>query len=271
MYRNLFIFILIGLIACKPASQESTSVESSIHVKPIDTIAKVKAYKTTYSSDYLMGKFTPSKDDEFVMIDPQYADREGLFMRKQAYEAYLNMYEHAKKDGIKLTIRSATRNFDYQRGIWERKWTGNTILSDGINAAKDISNDLERALKILEYSSMPGTSRHHWGTDIDLNAFNNEYFEKREGKAVYKWLLEHANTYGFGQPYTPKGSERPDGYNEEKWHWSFLPLSSIMTRDAQELLRDHMIKGFKGDHTPEQIGVVEKYILGIHKSCKQWH
>ncbi|NJK84501.1 MAG: M15 family metallopeptidase [Saprospiraceae bacterium] len=49
-------------------------------------------------------------------------------------------------------------------------------------AAATTPNPQERALKILKYSSMPGTSRHHWGTDIDLNSFSNSYFEQGEGK-----------------------------------------------------------------------------------------
>ncbi len=39
---------------------------------------------------------------------------------------------------------------------------------------------------------------------------------------IYKWLVKYAGKYGFGQPYT---SGRDSGYNEEKWHWSYLPLA----------------------------------------------
>lgn len=224
-----------------------------------------------YTLRDLMGTFDPKSDAEFVSIPSQYADRPGQVMRKTAFEAFVKMFEAAKADGIALQIRSATRNFDYQKGIWERKWTGQTTLSDGINAARDINDDVDRALKILEYSSMPGTSRHHWGTDIDLNAFNNAYFESGTGKKVYDWLTAHAADYGFGQPYSPKGQDRPHGYNEEKWHWSYLPISVPMTQAAEQIMRDEQIKGFEGDHTAVQIGVVKKYILGIDKSCKQWH
>ena len=40
----------------------------------------------------------------------------------------------------------------------ENKWTGKRLLSDGTNVANDIADDVEKALKILEYSSMPGSS-----------------------------------------------------------------------------------------------------------------
>ena len=265
---NLFIFILfVSFIACQPGKLPEKEVLDTIQIKE----EPVVPYEVKYDSAFLMGHFTPKGHPDFVEIDIKYADRAGQYMHREAYKAFKQMWKAAREENINLIIRSATRNFDYQKGIWERKWNGQTTLSDGTNASKDISNDVERSLKILEYSSMPGTSRHHWGTDIDFNAFDNAYFESGEGKMIFDWLEINASTFGFARPYTEKGEDRPHGYNEEKWHWSYLPLSTKMTQDAEHQLKDEMIKGFKGDQTPPQIGVVEKYILGIHKSCKQWH
>ena len=47
---------------------------------------------------------------------------------------------------------------------------------------------------------MPGTSRHHWGTEIDIHSYNNESFEQGPGKAIYDWLTLHAADYGFSNP-----------------------------------------------------------------------
>lgn len=218
--------------------------------------------------NYLMGHFDPTTHSEFVEIPENYADRSGLFLRKEALAAFQQMYDAAKSEGIKLQIKSATRNFDYQKGIWENKWNGATILSDGTNVAKDISSPREKALKILLYSSMPGTSRHHWGTDIDLNAFNNAWFEKGEGLLIYRWLTENAFIYGFCQPYTAIGPDRPNGYQEEKWHWSYMPLSRTFTRAAELKLMDNLISGFGGSETAVEINVVKNYVLGINKTCR---
>ena len=49
---------------------------------------------------------------------------------------------------------------------------------------------------------MPSTSRHHWGTDIDLNSLNNSYFSSGKGLKEYDWLTTNANHYGFYQVYT---------------------------------------------------------------------
>jgi LAS superfamily LD-carboxypeptidase LdcB len=271
-----FIFSTLLLLACQSENAghaghqeepaQKNSKEASTVEEPTVEYAK-QAKQQGFTTDYLMGHFDPATHDDFTLVAAQYADREGLYLRKDTYEAFLKMYKAAQADGIKMVIRSATRNFNYQKGIWEAKWNGQRTLSNGKNAAKAYPNPETRALKILEYSSMPGTSRHHWGTDLDLNAFNNAYFEKGAGLKLYNWMLEHAATYGFCQPYTPKGAERPYGYNEEKWHWSYLPVSRPLTALAKEALKDEMIKGFDGAEAATGIGVVKKYVLGINNDC----
>lgn len=216
----------------------------------------------------ITGSFEPDQENEFVKIDIKYADREGLFLAEEAYKAFVSMHTAASKEGIQLIIKSATRNFNYQKGIWERKWNGETKIEEGTNAKIAYPNSRIRALKILEYSSMPGTSRHHWGTDIDLNNFENEWFESGEGLRIYNWLTKHAGEYGFCQVYTAKGNQRPEGYNEEKWHWSYLPLAQKYTNIAKEHLTDEMIKSFQGAEVATDIGVVNKYVLGINPLCK---
>ena len=249
---SLGLLVIIAL-GCQNKPQESQAMPTE--PEPIDA-AKI---------DYIMGQFEPNQHDDFVLIPSRYASREGMYLRKEAFEDYLKMYEHAASEGINFTIRSATRNFEYQRGIWERKWTGETILSDG-TAASDLEDFVSRAKKILLYSSMPSTSRHHWGTDIDLNSFDNAYFESGQGLQEYNWLLEHAGTYGFCQPYTDKSGGRT-GYEEEKWHWTYMPLSKDLTEYAAGYMTDDMITGFLGSEVAPEIEVVKNYVLGINGSC----
>ena len=70
---------------------------------------------------------------------------------------------------------------------------------------------------------MPGsTSRHHWGTEIDIHSLKNGDFADGEGLKIYEWLTTHAEDYGFYQPYTAE-----QGYEEEeKWHWSYYARRS---------------------------------------------
>jgi zinc D-Ala-D-Ala carboxypeptidase len=119
----------------------------------------------------------------------------------------------------------------------------------------------------LKYSSMPGTSRHHWGTDMDFNALTNEFFDKGKGKKIYTWLVANAHKYGFCQTYSAMGSDRTTGYQEERWHWSYTPISIRLTEIAKARIKDDMISGFLGSETALEIEVVEKYILGISPKC----
>ena len=216
--------------------------------------------------NFIMGKFNPASQPGFVKIDAKYADRSGLYLQKEVYEQFKKMYAAALRDGIHLQIRSATRNFDYQKGIWEKKWTGVRKV-DGKNLAKTIADPTQRAKKILLYSSMPGSSRHHWGTDIDLNAFENSWFSTGKGLKIYQWLQANAADYGFCQVYTNKAEDNRTGYEEEKWHWSYVPLSRGYTEFAKQHLKDEDFSGFKGAETAKAVDIVGNYVLGIAKNC----
>ena len=137
---------------------------------------------TIVSQQFLMGQFNARKHASFIKINKKYASRSGMYMQKLPYEAFRAMHADAKQSGITLRILSASRSFNHQKSIWEAKWNGERKVGGIRNIKRSIKNPTQRALKILEYSSMPGSSRHHWGTDIDLNSFTNSYFEKGKGK-----------------------------------------------------------------------------------------
>lgn len=254
------------MIACQthsPHEEQANKEESS---SDSNTVLTAAVLPPTVPLKYLMGQFEPSQDSNFVKIAPQYTNKSNIYLHKETYAAFLEMSEAAKRDSIHLRILSATRNFDSQKSIWEAKWNGQRKLSDGTNAA-EITNQDTRALRILEYSSMPGTSRHHWGTDIDLNSLNNAFFEKEPGLKIYNWLTANAARFGFCQPYSPKGPNRLDGYNEEKWHWSYLPLAKQYQASARQLMNNDRIQGFSGAEVAPSLKVVEKYIFGINPVC----
>ncbi len=215
---------------------------------------------------YLMGQFDPVTDSRFAKIDDAFAQgsAKGGVLRKETYEAFVKMAEAAKKEGINLFIISATRNFDSQKKIWENKWDGKTLVQ-----GKDlttVADKSERARLILLYSSMPTTSRHHWGTDMDLNSLENSFFESGEGLKIYNWLLLHASEYGFCQPYTSKKDGIRTGYEEEKWHWSYLPLSSTFLKQYKKSITHADITGFKGSEVAISIKVIDRYVDGV--ACK---
>lgn len=218
------------------------------------------------SLSLVMGRFDPTKHPEFSLVPSEMATKDGMYIRTEALEAFSRMRKEAQKDGITLTIVSATRNFDDQKRIWESKWNGSRKVN-GQNLSVSMPDQSERAREILKYSSMPGTSRHHWGTDIDINSVNPSYFETGKGKTEYEWLRDNAHRFGFCQTYTSKDADRPVGYDEEKWHWSYLPISIPMLRYYSRNVKAVHVAGFDGC-TALPFEEVKRYVQGISPLCK---
>lgn len=221
---------------------------------------------TLIDTNYLLGKFDPSTHPLFSKAGSHLTAMPAAYLRKETIRAFDLMCQAAKTNGINLTIVSATRNFQVQKDIWEAKWTGKRKVE-----GKDLStmtDTLERARTILRYSSMPGTSRHHWGTDIDINSVEPAYFETPAGKKIYQWLTRNGGTYGFCQTYTRKNHERKTGYEEEAWHWSYTPLSAPILARYNKLITYELISGFKGAGTVKDLWVIRDYVNGIHPGCK---
>jgi LAS superfamily LD-carboxypeptidase LdcB len=219
-------------------------------------LAASPAFTQEISTDELLGKIDVAQHADFVRIDRKYTSKPDIYLRKQAYQAFVEMASAAANAGIHLEIISATRSFSYQKGIWERKW----------NQPKYMGwNNLEKAKDILKYSAMPGSSRHHWGTDIDLNALENSYFSSGEGKKIYDWLCANAPKYGFAQVYTSREPSRRPGYAEEKWHWSYLPLADPYLKQYNALISHQQITGFLGAELSQDLQIIEKYVNGIAK------
>lgn len=268
--------IAFGLFlnACNSSHSQSRLEEEE--KKALDSIDKNQSVKTmepvemdTLPKDLLLGRFDPAKSPDFSKISSTYGSGSGLgaYLHTECLEAFKKMHAAAKADGVSLRIISATRNFYRQKQIWEAKWKGQRKVG-GKDLSKTLPDPAKRATKILLYSSMPGTSRHHWGTDMDLNDLENSYFESGKGLKVYNWLVENAASYGFGQPYSPKGPERPYGYEEEKWHWSYLPLAKKYLKAYGDQIKPEDIVGFEGAEVAQELKVIEKYVFGIAASCK---
>lgn len=253
----------------KPKAQKPQKSTAKIGASKTHT-QKTHSKKVTYPDmldiKYITGRFNQRKHPDFVRLDDRYCAYPDMYLRKEVYQAFLEMRAAAQKDGIKLVIRSATRNFFTQKRIWENKWTGKRNLSSGENLAKTKSH-VTRAKKILLYSAMPGSSRHHWGTDIDLNDLANSYFEKGRGYKMYQWMLKNAHDHGFYLVYTEKGPKRKTGYNEERWHWTYLPTSKKILAQAKKVLKDEDFKGFLGAETAPKIHIVRDFVLGINPEC----
>lgn len=228
---------------------------------------KERIEQETQERYYLMGKFDPAQNENFILVPDVYSiNLYPMYIRKETLAAFLQMEQAAKRDGVELKISSAARNFEVQKMLWDQRWAG-LLPVNSKNLAKSFPNTEERFRKNLEYTALPGTSRHHWGTDIDINGANILYFDTPKGIKEYDWLLAHAREFGFCQPYKTKGVDRITGYNEEKWHWSYLPLSRIFTLEYPTLVTNEDVGGFSGDEFVPREDIVTNYVMSIRPDC----
>lgn len=197
----------------------------------------------------LLGRFEPATHPAFVAVDTAVSDGSEMWIRRETYLAFLAMRDSALCDSIDLRIVSATRTYDRQRLIWEHKWD----TARGTAA--------ERCLNILRYSSMPGTSRHHWGTDIDLCSVEDSVWQQPDYQRVLAWLELNACRFGFFMPYTDDAART--GYHYEPWHWSYFPLACLYEREYRAMVRYKHIYGFRGAGVAARLDIINKYVFGI--------
>ena len=152
-----------------------------------------------------------------------------------AGSAALALREAARSEGIELTVVSGFRSFERQVGIWNAKYRGERPLLDRLGNVLDYASLDERARvdAILLWSALPGASRHHWGTDIDVidraavtadyrpQLTMQEFSTGGPFLRLNDWLSLNMKRFGFFRPYTvDRGGVQP-----EPWHLSYAPVA----------------------------------------------
>ncbi|MGL5948024.1 MAG: M15 family metallopeptidase [Aeromonas sp.] len=167
--------------------------------------------------------------------------------------AFNDLQVKAAYHGFNLQAVSCWRSFERQLAIWNAKWRGERPVVDDQGQPLDMRqlSELARLHAILRYSALPGTSRHHWGTDLDVydpdllpydTKLALEPWEYEEGghfSELCEWLVEWMSDFGFHQPY-PKpelaeGESAAAGVGYEPWHLSFTFEAAECVLDPEAL------------------------------------
>lgn len=160
----------------------------------------------------------------------------GQWLAPAAATAFQQMAAAARDSGIELAIASSWRDFARQAQIVAAKLAGQRVLYDLAGVALDSSQLTASELldAVLLYSALPGASRHHWGTDLDvydkaavpadyqLQLQIAEYSADGPFYRLSDWLATHAATFGFFRPYRVY----QQGVAPEPWHLSYRPLAN---------------------------------------------
>ena len=218
--------------------------------------------QTRFKKEDLLGQSKLNFYDESIRLLPE------------AGKAFVAMREAALKEGIKIEIVSAYRSYERQKFIWNRKFYSNA--EKGISPKENIN-------KIIEYSTLPGTSRHHWGTDIDIIDGKKPkegdllLEEKFHGNGPYvklrEWMEKNAIRFGFYLPYTD--SPKREGFYYEPWHYSFAPLSIPMLEeylklDLINLLAPNDLNGKRNIDEKFLESYINENVLGINPKLKDF-
>ncbi|MDX1302415.1 M15 family metallopeptidase [Photobacterium sp.] len=161
--------------------------------------------------------------------------------------AFAALQQAAQQAGFDMQLASAFRPFERQLLIWNNKFNGIRPLLDSQCQPLDTSKlcELDKIIAIMRWSALPGASRHHWGTDVDVYAQNClpvdtqlqlepwEYASGGHQAEFYQWLKHHMAEYGFYLPY----AEDRGGVAIEPWHISHHPVSrELLAQLTPELL-----------------------------------
>lgn len=142
---------------------------------------------------------------DMVAVDGKLSTNQGLYFKREAYDAYLKMLADAKSEGINFLICSTYRSYSTQKAIYN-----NHIASYGVEYTNTVS-------------AYPGRSEHHTGWAVDITSksmgygLSQSFVNYPEGK----WINQHCSDYGFIIRY-PKGKTHITGYSYEPWHLRYV-------------------------------------------------
>lgn len=139
--------------------------------------------------------------------------RSGMQLVKEAKEAFENMSQKAKEEGLNIIAMSSYRSYDYQVNLYN-----NYVKTDGKEAADT-------------YSARAGYSEHQTGLAVDVYNAELPYtsFEETE---EFNWMQENAYKYGFILRF-PKDKVDITGYQYEAWHYRYVGIK------AAEYIHNH--------------------------------
>lgn len=182
-------------------------------------------------TDCLLGL---SNDHVVTLAEP------GHRLHPDAKNAFVAMQIAAADAGFNLRPASSYRDFGRQLAIWNGKFDGVRPVLDADSQPLDVLSLApdERIQAMLRWSALPGTSRHHWGSDVDVydpdllppnTKLALEPWEYQAGGYFYalsQWLEANMSRFDFYLPF----ANALGGVAIEPWHLSYRPLAEICAR-----------------------------------------
>ena len=187
-----------------------------------DWYEKVRETNTSLGNLLLVNKFNQLPKDytpeDLVSVSNWYSYGTQQ-ITKEAYEAFINLFNKAKENNINIFINSSYRDQKSQEETYEKlKRSYGTSKADN-------------------QAARPGHSEHESGLAFDIFSPGSTSTGNFQDSEAYAWLKENAHLFGFIERY-PKGKEYLTGYNYESWHWRYVGIEVATKIKEEEITFD---------------------------------
>lgn len=140
---------------------------------------------------------------------------------------YIEMYNAALEDGLKLSPLSGYRSVERQKNNFEN------LIRDYMNKGYSKAQATVLASEII---LPPSTSEHNAGLAMDILSLEVSF----ENSDEFAWLQEHAADYGFILRY-PKDKQKITKITYEPWHWRYVGVKAAKEMKASgECLEEYL-------------------------------
>ena len=208
----------------------------------------------------------PVDCSDFVEVD-------GYIVDKGILGDFNKLKESFAREGFALRIESAYRPFERQLSIWNRKASGELKLLSAEGLPMERPADEEQLMyAILTWSALPGASRHHLGTDLDV-------VDAKACPVGYEVELTPAECDGMFRPFHEKlteliGAGESFGFERvfvsgrgkiqpEKWHIAHLPTS-------RKYLEEFSLKDLRSIYEKTDIACKSALLDNLDKLAKEY-
>ena len=194
---------------------DNPTLDTETIVRDINIHLNYDFYEQTYKANtsldtailvnkyyYLESDYIP---DDLVNISQTYSwgENGSQKTRQVVYDAFIDMWNAANKEGYYLMVNSSFRNYQDQESVY--------------NAYKNTSGETYAN----SIATKPGFSEHQTGLALDIFSKSNTNKNTFKDTPEAKWLKENAYKYGFILRY-PKEFEEVTGITFEPWHYRYV-------------------------------------------------
>ena len=194
---------------------DNPNLDTATIVRDINIHLNYDFYEQTYKANtnldtailvnkyyYLESDYIP---EDLVNISQTYSwgENGSQKTRQIVYNAFIDMWNAANKEGYYLMINSSFRNYQDQESVY--------------NAYKNTSGETYAN----SIATKPGFSEHQTGLALDIFSKSNTNKNTFKDSPEARWLKENAYKYGFILRY-PEEFEEITGISFEPWHYRYV-------------------------------------------------